>query len=213
MIDPQIELAACTALPLNPNGFNPRAVIPYGCTVEAIQRSMDEFIQFLSFVNVQLKSRNTPRICSFMMAANFSSLVGEFVGANIPKFCNGVVRNKYHNGHPDLIPRGHFPGDSVQHATEGIEIKASRYTKAWQGHNAENIWLMVFVFDSNTSRDEGLEVPPRPFVFRKVVGAQLELTDWTFAGRSATSRRTITASVNQTGFEKMERNWIYRSDV
>jgi len=59
-------------------------------------------------------------------------------GTNLQKF-------SYHNGHPDLIPKGKFEKDACQHGSEGIEIKASRHSSGWQGHNAEDIWLMVFV--------------------------------------------------------------------
>lgn len=204
------EADSCSPLPVNPEKFNPNAQIPYGCTVDGIRRAMGDFVDFLGFINVQLGTKKIQRLESFMMAANFSSLVGEFMGATIPKYCPGVVKNKYHNGHPDLIPVKHFPKDSILHGAEGIEIKASRYLKSWQGHNAEDVWLMVFVFNSNTARDEGLEIGPRPFRFVKVVGAMITKADWKFAGRSETSRRTITASVTQSGFEKMEKNWIYR---
>jgi hypothetical protein len=43
-----------------------------------------------------------------------------------------------------------------------------------------------------------------------VVGAELEKSDWLFAGRSETSRRTITASVTSAGLQKMTDNWIYK---
>jgi hypothetical protein len=43
-----------------------------------------------------------------------------------------------------------------------------------------------------------------------VVGAELKKSDWLFAGRSETSRRTITASVTASGYEKMLANWIYK---
>jgi len=43
-----------------------------------------------------------------------------------------------------------------------------------------------------------------------VVGAELKKRDWLFAGRSDTSRRTITASVRDSGLEKMMGNWIYK---
>lgn len=144
------------------------------------------------------------------MPANFSSMVGEFVGAALPKYCKTVCRNLYHNGHPDILPKGQFEGDCIQHGSEGIEIKGSRHESGWQGHNAEDIWLMVFVFDANASRDKGQGKDPKPFRFVKVVGAELAKSDWQFSGRSATSRRTITASVKRSGFEKMEANWIYR---
>ena len=43
-----------------------------------------------------------------------------------------------------------------------------------------------------------------------MVGAQLEESDWKFAGRNETSRRTITAAVMPSGYAKMLANWIYR---
>lgn len=64
-------------------------------------------------------------------------------------YCSSLVKNQYHNGHPDLIPAGLFPNDAVQYATQGIEVKASRYMRGWQGHNPEETWLMVFVFDAS----------------------------------------------------------------
>lgn len=172
---------------------------------------MQDFSDFLEFVNIQLHAKQIPRLESFLMAANFSSMVGEFMTMSLPKYCRTIVKNRFHNGHPDLVPSGRFPGDSAHHASEGIEVKASRYASGWQGHNPEDVWLMVFVFDSNTPRDQPEATPPKPFRFVKVVGAELAKDDWKFSGRSETSRRTITASVRRSGFDKMEGNWIYRA--
>ena len=205
------EAAACTPDPLNPVGFNRSAKLPYGVKPVHIRRAMQDFIDFLGFINAQLNTKKIERLESFLMPANFSSMVGEFMAAAIPKYCKSVVRNKYHNGHPDLLPKRKYPDDSILHAAEGIEIKASRHRSGWQGHNPEKVWLLVFVFDANRSSDAGKGVEPRPFRFVKVIGAGLTLDDWVFSGRSVTSRRTITASVTRSGFEKMEANWIYRA--
>ena len=173
---------------------------------------MIDFIDFLGFLNLQLKTKDMPRLECFLMPANFSSMVGEFMAAAIPKYAHGIARNQYHNGHPDLVPAGLYPKDSVLHGAEGIEIKASRRSSGWQGHNPEDVWLLVFCFDANASRDAWQEIEARPFRFVKVVGAQISKQDWKFSGRSATSRRTITSSVMRSGFDKMEANWIYRAD-
>src|SRR5262249_26308682 len=96
-----------------------------------------------------------------------------------------------------------------------------RNLKGWQGHNPEEVWLMVLVFESNRPGDAVLEKTapglqsgkPKtqiPFRFLMVVAAPLEKSDWKFAGRSATSRRTITASVADTGYQKLMQNWIYK---
>jgi hypothetical protein len=207
----ELELAACTPLPLRPGGFNPRAILPHGLTTAHVQAAMNDFVNFLGFINLQLHTRGIERLETMLMPANFSSIVGEFMSSSIPKHCPTIVKNQYHNGHPDMIPKGRFPNDAVQHASEGIEIKGSRYVKRWQGHNPEDTWLMVFVFDSNRPVDAAKGIAPRPFRFVMVAGARLAKEDWLFAGRSETSRRTITASVTESGYEKMMGNWIYKA--
>ncbi len=206
-LDP--ETLACIPLPVNPNGFNPNCSLPYGLTGEHVRQAMSSFLDFLGFINQQLRTRDIPRLESFLMPANFSSIVGEFMSIAIPRYCSTLVKNQYHNGHPDLIPAGVFPGNAVQHSTEGIEVKASRHSAGWQGHNPEAVWLIVFYFDSNSSNDRKTGVAPKPFRFKGVYAARLAKSDWGFSGRSATSRRTITASVNQTGMRKMKSNWVY----
>lgn len=208
-----LEALACTPVPLKRNGFNRNASIPYGLTIDHFRKAMQEFLEFLGFINGQLRTREIQRMESFLMPANFSSMVGEFMTASIPKYCPTLAKNNYHNGHPDLIPKGMFPNDSVQHATHGIEVKASRYAKSWQGHNPEDVFLVVFVFDSSRPSDVAKHVDPKPFRFIKVVGALLTKADWLFAGRTGKSRRTITASVTASGFSKMESNWIYREST
>ena len=172
---------------------------------------MNEFIDFIGFINQQLNGRQIVRLESMLMPANFSSIVGEFMTSTIPKHCATLAKNGYHNGHPDMVPKGLFPNDTVQHAQEGIEIKGSRYLRGWRGHNAEDAWLMVFCFESSRPSDQAKGVNPIPFRYVGVFGAQLEMDDWTFSGRSETSRRTITASVNRRGYNKMVKNWIYKA--
>lgn len=205
------ELAAHTPEPLNPAGFNPSVVLPYGLAAPHIRAAMEEFLEFLGFINTQLLTRQMPRLERFLMPANFSGLVGEFMNTSIPKYCSTLVKNHYHNGHPDLIPKGMFPNDAVQYSHEGIEVKGSRYARGWQGHNPEAVWLMVFSFEANSANDAKKNLPARPFRFTGVFAARLGLEDWTYAGRSPTSRRTITASVNPCGLQKMQANWVYKS--
>jgi len=206
-----LETLACTPVAVNPAGFNPGVVLPYGLTTDHIASAMSDFLYFLRLVNMGLHAEKIPRLESIMMSANFSSLVGEFMNAGIPKYCKTLVKNNHFNGHPDMIPTGKFANDSVQHAAEGIEIKASRYEKGWQGHNPEDTWLMVFIYDSNRTTD--YETNPRPFQFVGVLGERLVKADWLFSGRSSTSRRTITASVTPSGYAKMIANWIYKAPL
>src|SRR5947208_10915011 len=119
-----LELLACTPQPVNPNRFNPQAQLPYGLTTRHIQLAMADFVGFLGFVNQQLYTKEIERLESLLIPANFSSIVGEFMSARIPRYCPALVKNRYHNGHPDLIPAGLYPGNAAQYAEEGIEVKA-----------------------------------------------------------------------------------------
>jgi hypothetical protein len=118
---PITEKIACTPLPLGPAGFNSRAALPFGCSIKHIQAAMQEFIDFLGFIDAQMNTRQLSRLESMLMPANFSSIVGEFMSSTIPKHCRGLVKNCCHNGHPDLIPANRFENDMCQHGTEGIE--------------------------------------------------------------------------------------------
>lgn len=191
--------------------FNPDAQIPFGVTNDHIYKAMMDFTDFLGFVDTQLNTRGMARFEDMLMPANFSSMVGEYMAATIPKYCRTVVKNRYHNGHPDILPAQKYERDSCQHAgIDGIEIKASRYPQGWQGHNVEDVWLMVFVFQSGRPIDSAKGIKPVAFNFLTVLGALLTKADWLFAGRSESSRRTITASVTKSGHRKMAENWIYK---
>ena len=207
----ELEAAACYPQRVSMDNFNSGAELPYGLSIEHLHASMNEFVDFVGFLGQQLHSQKIPRLETMLMPANFSSIVGEFMTSTIPKHCPGLVKNNFHNGHPDMIPAGMYPDDAVQHDIHGVEVKGSRYLRGWQGHNAEDAWLMVFCFDSSRPTDESKNVAPKPFEYLLVLGAQLEKSDWTFSGRSGTSRRTITAGVNRSGFDKMMSNWIYKS--
>lgn len=193
--------------------FNANAVLPYGLQVDHIREGMNSFLDFLGFINDSLESRQLQSFESMLMPANFSSIVGEYMSSAIPRHCPTIVKNQYHNGHPDLIPAGMYPNDSLQYGHEGIEIKGSRYLKGWQGHNAEESFLLVFCYESARPADEHNGVEPIPFRYLLVCGAQLEADDWQFAGRSETSRRTITATIKRSGYEKMMANWIYKAPI
>src|SRR5688572_12353270 len=90
------EKLACTPVPVDRATFNRSATIPYGLTVNHIAKAMEEFVDFLGFINGQLNSRDLQRMETMMMPANFSSIVGEFIISAIPKHCRSLVRNEYH---------------------------------------------------------------------------------------------------------------------
>lgn len=206
----ELELNSCSAVAPTAEGLNLQCSLPYGLRAQDVFKAMSGFAEFLSFVNVQLNGKGTERLETMLMSANFSSMVGEYMSSNIPRYCKSVVKNRYHNGHPDIIPANKYPGNAAQHVSEGIEVKASRSRGNWQGHNPEELWLLMFVFESGRPSDEQKMILPAPFRFRAVYCARLEQDDWKFAGRGDKSRRTITAAVTRTGKQKLIANWVYQ---
>jgi hypothetical protein len=163
-----LEKLACTPIRPNPECFNPKSILPFNLTVEAIGKAMKDFCDFLETVNSSLNFKEIPRLESICMSANFSSIVGEFHSSTIPKYCDSLRKNTHHNGHPDLVPTGMYPKDDVEHGEHGIEIKGSRYYQGWQGHNAEDCWLMVFVYRASRQTDVSKGIAPAPFAFAEL---------------------------------------------
>jgi hypothetical protein len=207
----QSDLNLCVPVKPSFENFNVNANIPFGVSIESIFKAMCDFTGFLQTVDTELVLKGMSRLEDMLMPANFSSMVGEFITSNLPKHCPTIAKNTYHNGHPDLLPAGKYQGNAAQYVgSDGIEVKASRYGKGWQGHNPEDVWLMVFVFEGGRPSDAHKEKEMTRFRFLAVYGALLKKADWKFDGRSETSRRTITATVLSSGFEKMAANWIYQ---
>jgi hypothetical protein len=99
--------------PLDKNGLNPKAKIPFGVTTDHIRASMQDFIEFLSLIDTQLHAKRMGRLENMLMQANFSSIVSEMMTASIPKHCKTVVKNRFHNGHPDILPANKYPDDPM----------------------------------------------------------------------------------------------------
>ena len=102
-MESSLEQSACHPQPVVMESFNPVATMPYGLTTEHLCGAMNEFIDFIGFINQNLHDRGIPRLETIMMPATFSSIVGEFMVSTILKHCPMIVKNGYHNGHPDLV--------------------------------------------------------------------------------------------------------------
>ena len=198
-----------SAEPPDENGFNSKAIIPFGLTTEHIYQAMTDFTDFMRFIDNDLASQRIARFEDLLTTSNFSSMVSKFMSATIPKYCRTVVKNNYHNGHPDILPAGTYPSDSIRSAgAQGIEIKASRYLKHWQGHPGEDSWLMMFVFQSGRLNPKVTE--QAGFKFLIVAGGLLSKNDGPYAGTSGAGLTMVTQSVTKTAAQKIMANWIYK---
>lgn len=186
--------------------------LPYGLTTAHVVTAINDIYAYLHATNSAAVMHGYPRLEDIIQPAAFSGLLSElvcraFVHATAGA-TPGLVRNLYPNGRPDLVPRGSYAGDAVLHGPDGIEVKVSRFETSIQGHNPEAGWIMVVWISADLV---AMPVYDRaPTYIDRIAVAELEEIDWTYAGRSETSRRTPTASINPTGRQKLAAGVVYR---
>jgi hypothetical protein len=188
-------------------GFNANAKLPYGLTVTEVRKAMEGVYDFLHDLNGFLVSRGYERLEEIILGNSLSGFISELVVKSLGACSRTLARNGKIGGHPDLIPRGKYPDDTVLRADEGIEVKTSIQSGGWQGHNPERSWIMVvqYAVDVTTEPVED----SRPSEILKVMCALLEESDWSFSGRVGASRRTPTASILKSGTAKLQANAVY----
>ena len=186
--------------------------LPYGVRALALVEAVNDVYAYLHALNRASVDSGYGRFEGLIQPpANFSGFLSnvfvQAVASRAGSANPGLAVNRYHNGRPDLVPRALYEGDAVLQGTEGIEVKASRSSNSYQGHNAESGWLMVLQFSIDDSSEPVYEREPTTVV--AVMLAKLEEADWNFAGRGADSRRTPTASVSRSGLQKLRAGKVY----
>lgn len=200
-------------IPIEDDYFNPHAKLPYGLKTSEIKSALEDTHKFVFNLNEMLYREMELRIEDVLMAATFSGMLSEFIVRRLSAHSLTLTRNLYHNGHPDLIPHDRYPANAVQYGHEGLEVKTSRYSSGWQGHNPEKIWVMIFRYENDPYKPEKESRNIKehlPFQIVEVLAAELKKSDWSSQGRGKGSRRTPTASIVASGTAKLRANWIYR---
>jgi hypothetical protein len=190
---------------------DPAVVLPYGMDAAGVVAAINDLYSYLHALNKASVEYGYDRLEDIQLRAAFSGLVSEIMvrslAVSMSNRVPGLARNLYPNGHPDLIPRAMFLGDSVQNGHAGVEVKAARNPTSIQAHNTGENWYCVIEFSCDV-----VTVPiydREPTTIQRVRVAELEHSDWKFSGRSATSRRTPTASITKDGREKLEAGAVY----
>lgn len=191
---------------LDPCYVNRRGVLPYGLEVEEIEQAVAETYRLFHGVNDFLKRNGFRPLEELLLGNSLSGIISEFLIKNIARAAETLEANAKVGGHPDLLPKGHYASNLVLKGDEGLEVKSSIQRGGWQGHNPEDCWLMVFRY----AIGEQEERASTSLTFLEVLCAKLDQADWSFSGRSGTSRRTPTASITATGVEKLRNNFLYR---
>ena len=125
---------------------------------------------------------------------------------SMAKHSRSLVVNAFHNGHPDLVVGGVYPGNSVKSGAEGVEIKSTRKAGgAVDTHGARKQWMCVFVYQVDTATEPAIDRSAMKFV--EVYLGQVDPDDFRRNDRGELGTRTST--LDRDGIAKLRRSWVY----
>ncbi len=199
-----LETSRVTAL--DPRYVNRQAVLPYGLTVNEVASAVAETYRLFHGLNDYLLQSGFRPLEELLLGNSLSGIISEFLVKNLARTSTSLEANLKVGGHPDLVPKGYYPSDGVLKGEEGIEVKCSIQRGGWQGHNPEDCWLMIFRYMVGEQKDKRRV----SLTFIEILCAAITKSDWASSGRSGASRRTPTASITESGVDKLRRNFLYR---
>lgn len=186
--------------------FNAKAVYPCGLRELDFKAAMQDVYDFFYDINSFFVEKRLPRLEEVLRGAILSGVVSDMLTASLGKHARNLVRNRYHNGHPDLIVGGHYPENAVKAGSEGVEIKATRKRGgAVDTHGARKQWMCVFVYEVDEVTEPAYD--RRPLRFREVYLTEVVPDDFRRNPRGELGTRT--ATLDRRGIAKLRRGWIY----
>ncbi|MGE0274762.1 MAG: hypothetical protein AB7G68_18800 [Nitrospiraceae bacterium] len=191
---------------VNSSFFNNQAELPFELRLKDFDMAVQDVYDFFYDVNRGLVERGLLRLDDMLRPAIMSGLLSDMVTASLAKHSRSLTVNLYHNGHPDLVVNGVYPGNKVSAGVEGVEIKTTRQSGgAVDTHGARDQWMCVFVYAvdcvTEPARDRA------PMTFTEIYLAKVTLDD--FRRNSRGELGTRTATLHKRGVEKLRQNWIY----
>lgn len=190
-----------------PRHFNRNATLPFGLRLKDFEMAMQDIYDFFYDVNLGLTERGLQRLDDMLRPAIMSGVLSDMLTASLAKHSRSLTINLYHNGHPDLVVSGVYPGNKIKAGVEGVEIKTTRKTGgAVDTHGARDQWMCVFVYavdnETEPARDR------KPMAVTEIYLGQVTKGDFRKNQRSELGTRT--ATLHKEGIEKLRRNWIYK---
>ena len=186
--------------------FNRNRSLPYSLRLRDFESTMEDVYDFFFDVNTSLVGRGLDRLENMLRRAILSGVLSELVTESLAKHSRGLVVNRYHNGHPDLVKRGLYEKDSAKSGEEGIEIKTTvRKGGAVDTHGARDQWFCVFVYQvDNVTEPATARAPLR---FTEIYLAEVTTDDFRKNPRGELGTRT--ATLDRLGVKKLRDDWVY----
>ena len=169
--------------------------------------AMQDVYDFFFDVNRGLVERGLLRLDDMLRPAIMSGLLSDMLTASLAKHSRTLTVNLFHNGHPDLVVNGVYPGNKVSAGVEGVEIKTTRKSGgAVDTHGARDQWMCVFVYTVDCATEPARD--REPMSFNEIYLAKVTLDDFRRNPRGELGTRT--ATLHKRGVEKLRQNWIYK---
>lgn len=127
---------------VQPDAFNQKAKLPYDLRLKDFESAMQDIYDFFFDVNSFLTRKGLDRLEDMLRAAILLGVLSDMVSASLSKHSRVLVQNQYHNGHPDLVVKGRYPGNSIKAGKDGVEIKSTRKRGGQvDTHGARDQWM------------------------------------------------------------------------
>ncbi|MEF3366904.1 hypothetical protein V3H18_10205 [Methylocystis sp. 9N] len=187
--------------------FNPHAIYPFSLRQSDFEHAMEDLYDFFYDVNQLLLDKGLKRLDDMLRPQALSGIISDMMTASLARFSRSLVENAHHNGHPDLVLRGKYPGDAVASGQEGVEIKSTtKRGGAVDTHGARNQWMCVFVYEVDVTTEPASARAPMQFV--EVYLAKVEEAD--FRRNKRGDLGTDTATLHRDGLKKLRAGVIYK---
>ncbi len=188
------------------SNFNGELDLPYELRPQDFELAMQDVYDFFFDVNAHLLAKGLRRLDDMLRPAIMSGVVSDMLTASMARHSRTLAENRYHNGHPDLVVQGVYPGNAVKAGSEGVEVKTTRKPGgAVDTHGARDQWLCVFVYRVDTETE-----PARfrhPMTFTEVYLGHVTVDDFRKNPRGELGTRT--ATLHKDGIAKLRESWVY----
>ena len=192
---------------VNPARFSISNTLPYSLRQQDFQGAMQDIYDLFYDVNELLLGRGLDRLDDMLRPAAMSGVISDMLTASLARQSRGLVENRYHNGHPDLIQRGRYADNRVQSGEHGIEIKSTRKSGgAVDTHGARDQWMCVFVYNVDITTEPASARKPMRFI--EVYLSHVDYGDFRINPRRQGG--TPTATLDRAGLQKLRAGLIYR---
>lgn len=189
------------------SGFNSRAVLPFQLRLKDFELAMQDIYDFFYDVNTALIGKGLQRMDDMLRPAIMSGLLSDMLTASLARHSRTLTENEYFNGHPDLIVKGVYAGNSIKSGSEGVEIKTTRKAGgAVDTHGARDQWMCVFVYMIDAESEPANA--RRPMTFTEVYLGEVTREDFRKNARGELGTRT--ATLHKDGVAKLRSNWIFK---